>query len=177
MPAPRVARPILILVGQTLPAPLLAVNTITRPRLAARKALSYAALHAASRCVHLKVDTGMGRVGFAARDDMERAVAELEEACHLPNLSPTGIFTHFAVADSDSEADEAYTAAQHECFFEVVQRLAARGCRFACVHCCNSAGTFLHPEYHHDMVRAALFYMASSPRCKRSCRACAAPCS
>ena len=57
-------------------------------------ALSYAALHAGVTLnVHLKVDTGMGRVGFAARDDMERAVAELEEACHLPNLSPTGIFT------------------------------------------------------------------------------------
>lgn len=163
----QVARPILIL-GWTDPActAALAVNTITQAVVSLQhaKALSYAALHAGVTLnVHLKVDTGMGRVGFAARDDMERAVAELEEACHLPNLSPTGIFTHFAVADSDSEADEAYTAAQHECFFEVVQRLAARGCRFACVHCCNSAGTFLHPEYHHDMVRAGIILYGQQP--------------
>ena len=163
----QVARPILIL-GWTDPActAALAVNTITQAAVSLQhaKALSYAALHAGVTLnVHLKVDTGMGRVGFAARDDMERAVAELEEACHLPNLSPTGIFTHFAVADSDSEADEAYTAAQHECFFEVVQRLAARGCRFACVHCCNSAGTFLHPEYHHDMVRAGIILYGQQP--------------
>ena len=163
----QISRPILIL-GWTDPAcsAALAVNTITQAAVSLEhaKALSYAALHAGVTLnVHLKVDTGMGRVGFAARDDMERAVAEMEQACHLPNLVPAGIFTHFAVADSAEEDDAAYTAAQHECFSQAVQRLAALGCRFSCVHCCNSAGTFLHREYHHDMVRAGIILYGQQP--------------
>ena len=88
----QVARPILIL-GWTDPActAALAVNTITQAAVSLQhaKALSYAALHAGVTLnVHLKVDTGMGRVGFAARDDMERAVAELEEKMNANQGNP-----------------------------------------------------------------------------------------
>ncbi len=163
----QVMAPILIL-GWTDPAcaAALAVNTITQAvvSLEHAKALSYAALHAGVTLnVHFKVDTGMGRVGFAARDDMQCALDEMEQAYHLPNLAPTGIFTHFAVADSVDAQDMAYTQAQYACLMRAVDGLAARGCRFATVHCCNSAGTFQYPQYHHNMVRAGIILYGENP--------------
>lgn len=163
----QITAPILIL-GWTDPAcaAALAVNTITQAAVSLEhaRALSHAALHAGVTLnVHFKVDTGMGRVGFAARDDMQRALDEMEQAYHLPNLAPTGIFTHFSVADSVAGADTAYTQAQHACFVQAVDGLAARGCRFATVHCCNSAGTFQYPQYHHDMVRAGIILYGQNP--------------
>ena len=99
-----VTKPILIL-GYTgvQNAAALAVGGISQTvfSLEYARALSEAALRAGVAVrVHLKVDTGMGRIGFTADDDMERAVAEMAEACALPGLVPVGVFTHFAAADS-----------------------------------------------------------------------------
>ena len=58
---------------------------------------------------HLKVDTGMGRIGFAVRSGFEEALAEMEACYALPGLRITGVFQHFAVADSTEAGDEAYT--------------------------------------------------------------------
>ena len=78
------------------------------------EALSKAACAAGGRVqVHLKADTGMGRIGFALRTDFEKAVREMAHACQLPGLAMTGLFQHFAVADETDEADVAYTAEQH----------------------------------------------------------------
>ena len=121
------------------------------------RALSEAALRAGVAVrVHLKVDTGMGRIGFTADDDMERAVAEMAEACALPGLVPVGVFTHFAAADSTAPEDIAYTRRQYDILCAAVEEMAARGCTFAVKHCCNSAGTFAWPEFHLDMVRPGL---------------------
>ena len=77
------------------------------------EALSKAACAAGGRVqVHLKADTGMGRIGFALRTDFEKAVREMAHACQLPGLAMTGLFQHFAVADETDEADVAYTAEQ-----------------------------------------------------------------
>ena len=69
------------------------------------EALSKAACAAGGRVqVHLKADTGMGRIGFALRTDFEKAVREMAHACQLPGLAMTGLFQHFAVADETDEA-------------------------------------------------------------------------
>ncbi len=115
--------------------------------------------------VHLKVDTGMGRLGFAARSEEDAAdsVNALEGCFALPGLSVTGIFQHFAVADSHLPQDIAYTDRQHELFLEVVEELRRRGHELATVHCCNSAATVEHPEWGMDMVRPGIILYGCDP--------------
>lgn len=126
--------------------------------------LSAAAVGAGIKvCVHLKVDTGMGRLGFNAKDDFEAALAELREACYLPGLRPIGLFTHFSVADSLTEADVAYTKDQYELFLKMRDALAAEGCSFRYVHCCNSAGMIAYSEMHLDMVRPGIALFGCNP--------------
>ena len=72
------------------------------------KALSEAAQAAGGRVkVHLAVDTGMGRIGFALRTDFDAAIAEAIAACTLPGLEMTGLFQHFSVDDDTEEENVA----------------------------------------------------------------------
>ena len=81
------------------------------------KALSDAAVAAGGRVqIHLKADTGMGRIGFALRTDFDRAVAEMLEVCTLPGLRMTGLFQHFAVADDTDAGNVAYTEEQYQLY-------------------------------------------------------------
>lgn len=103
--------------------------------------------------VHLKIDTGMSRLGFFAYDRPE-TLPELEELCLLENLEPEGIFMHFAV--SDTPAEEAYTRLQHERFMCIVETLKKSGHVLPIVHCANSGATIAYPEYAHNMVRPGI---------------------
>ena len=117
--------------------------------------LSAAAVKAGGRVkIHLKADTGMGRIGFALRTDFEKAVREMAHACQLPGLAMTGLFQHFAVADETDEADVAYTAEQHALFVKAFQALKTAGHEPALVHCDNSAGVMLHPEWPEGLERS-----------------------
>lgn len=150
--------PILVL-GHVQPgqAGTLIANDITVGCYAAEqaKALSDAALSAGGRVkIHLKADTGMGRIGFALRTDFQKAVREMIAASRLPGLELTGLFQHFAVADADNEADRAYTDAQHALFVRAYEALKAAGCEPAILHCDNSAGVMLHPDWPAGLPRA-----------------------
>ena len=103
--------------------------------------------------VHLKVDTGMSRLGFFAYDHPE-TIDGLTEVWNLPGLSVEGIFMHFAVSDTPSE-DE-YTRMQHQRFMDVIMKLKERGMEPEIIHCANSGATIAYPEYHHDMVRPGI---------------------
>ena len=143
--------PILIL-GHVEPGrvPVLIQEDITAAcySLPQAKALSEAACTAGGKVkVHLKADTGMGRIGFALRTDFDAALAEMLEVCRLPGLEVTGLFQHFAVADDDSADSVAYTRQQHELFVRACQGLAEAGFEPADVHCDNSAGVMLHPDW------------------------------
>ena len=143
--------PILIL-GHVEPGrvPVLIQEDITAAcySLPQAKALSEAACAAGGKVkVHLKADTGMGRIGFALRTDFDAALAGMLEACRLPGLDVTGLFQHFAVADDDSADSVAYTRQQHELFVRACQGLAEAGFEPAVVHCDNSAGVMLHPDW------------------------------
>ena len=92
------------------------------------KALSDAAVAAGGRVqIHLKADTGMGRIGFALRTDFDAAIRDMLTACALPGLEMTGLFQHFSVADDVSEDNIAYTAEQHRLFVQAFHALKAAG--------------------------------------------------
>ena len=112
--------------------------------------------------IHIKLDTGMGRIGFLCRSDMPNELQLVEEICREPALIPEGIFTHFAVADENEEGDE-YTQKQLDFFLRGVSLLEDRGIRFAIRHCANSAAIFDHPEAHLDMVRAGIVLYGLHP--------------
>ena len=78
--------------------------------------------------IHLKIDTGMSRLGFYYQDISrdEAAVEEVKEACSLPGLVPQGIFTHFAVSD-EGQAGDAFTRRQFGCLKEMIESLARAG--------------------------------------------------
>lgn len=127
-------------------------------------ALSQAAEAAGVRVkVHLKVDTGMGRLGFPARQDWQAVVRELEALYRLPGLQICGVFQHFAAADSLDPGAVAYTDAQYALFRQVVDQLQADGYDTGVVHCANSAAQMRHPEWRLDMVRAGIILYGLDP--------------
>ena len=112
--------------------------------------------------VHLKVDTGMSRVGFLYHREGDEAVLDdMAAACRLPHVAAEGIFTHFASADE--EEDGGFTRRQFALFMDAVRRLEKRGVSFALRHCCNSAATLRYPEMHLDMVRPGIILYGLSP--------------
>ena len=106
--------------------------------------------------VHIKVDTGMARVGFACHVLQEAcAVAEaIAKVCRLPSLDAEGIFTHFASADERD--DGGFTERQFSLLMAVIDALGEQGITFKLRHCCNSAATLRYPHMHLDMVRAGV---------------------
>ena len=162
-----IAQSILIL-GYTPPceAARLAEYAITQTVFDADYAaqLSQAALAAGVNIrVHVKIDTGMSRLGFLCqnKDDIPAAVQTLETVCRLPGLIPEGIFTHFASADEQD--DGGYTKKQFDCFMALIEAMKERGVHFALRHCCNSAGTLRYPEMHLDLVRPGLILYGLAP--------------
>ena len=113
--------------------------------------------------VHIKIDTGMGRIGFAVRSGFEETIREVEALYALPGLAICGIFQHFAVADSDAPDDLAYTEEQYDLFTRVVDRLQADGYATGTVHCANSAAQLRHPEWRRDMTRAGIILYGLDP--------------
>lgn len=99
--------------------------------------------------VHLKIDTGMHRVG--ADPDLARAIAE--QINESAELVLGGTFTHLAVADAPNRPE---TAEQLRRFDEVLDQIRAVGINPGVIHSANSAGTFLHPDSRRDMVRTGI---------------------
>ena len=103
---------------------------------------------------HIKLDVGMGRIGFRADDqnDMNNAVT----ACGLAGLQIDGIFTHLPSADFDGDPDGTITTEQIQQFIKRVKELEEKGIHFAIRHCCNSAGSIAHPAGHLDLAREGI---------------------
>lgn len=112
---------------------------------------------------HIKIDTGMSRIGFLYHDNVENAdvIDEIAEVCSLPGLYPEGIFTHFSSADT--EDGELLTRLQYELFCTAVDSLAQLGIIFSIRHCSNSAAILNYPEMNFDMVRAGLILYGHYP--------------
>jgi len=152
----------ILLLGHT-PAeevPLLLQNDITQTVTCEAKALEYDA--EARKCggklkIHIKLDTGMSRLGFLCDGvHFESGVEGVLRACRLDNLEAEGIFTHFAVADEQDEESAAFTRRQFALFNRVVSVLEEKGVHFALRHCANSGAVANYPETYLDMVRPGI---------------------
>lgn len=114
--------------------------------------------------VHLKLDTGMGRIGFDVTTDNATAIGEMAEVLRMKNLDCEGIFTHFAVADGAGEDERDYTKLQHARFFETKGALEnMTGHRFRQVHCANSAASVTLDGEKGSFVRAGIILYGLSP--------------
>ena len=102
--------------------------------------------------VHVKVDTGMHRMGVAP-DQVDEVVDLLRAS---PAIDLEGLYTHFSVADGSSADDRAFTRAQIKLFDDVVAALAKRGVAPRVLHSANSAGALGYPEARRSMVRVGL---------------------
>lgn len=114
--------------------------------------------------VHIKIDTGMGRIGFPVT---EESADIIERISRLPRIRIEGVFTHFAKAD---ERDKTYTFMQHERFMRMKEMIAARGVPVRYFDCDNSAGIIDFPDMKHDLARAgiAMYGMYPSEEVDRS---------
>lgn len=115
--------------------------------------------------VHLKVDTGMGRLGFICHGDRD-CRQEILETLNMPGLDIEGIFTHLAVSD---EQDDDYTKMQLDAFNALVKNLEEEsGFRFKIKHCANSGAVINYRQTASlDMVRPGLMLYGLYPgRCK-----------
>ena len=112
--------------------------------------------------IHIKIDTGMGRIGFLCRDMKRNELSDVCRICKDPNLDAEGIFTHFAVADENTDGDS-FTAEQLNRFEFAVESLRNVGVTFKIRHAANSAAIFDHPESHFDMVRAGIVLYGLKP--------------
>lgn len=108
--------------------------------------------------IHIKVDTGMSRLGYLCDNDFfENGVEGICHGCSLPELDAEGIFTHFAVSDEVGEENEAYTRHQFKLFTDVIDAVEKKlGHKFKIRHCANTGAVAKYPETWLDMVRPGL---------------------
>lgn len=100
---------------------------------------------------HIKFDTGMGRIGFKTGTEQTRE--EVRQLLELENLKVSGVFTHFATADTE---DRAYTEAQFTAFMEETSMLSERFADSLIIHCANSGAIVNHGNMSLDMVRPGI---------------------
>ena len=162
-----ISKPILIL-GYT-PAEYaaeLAQHNITQTvyDMESAKALSAEAAKAGVTIdVHVKVDTGMSRIGIYAQDAEAAASAadEIEHIYGLPGLNVRGVYTHFSVADDMDQTH--YTNWQLSNYRAVLDALSVKGIHPELRHAGNTAAIMNHPDSHFDMIRAGIMLYGMYP--------------
>jgi len=135
---------------------------ITQAVTCKAKAIEYS--EEAVRCggtlkIHIKVDTGMSRLGYLCGEGtFDTGVEGIVHGCTLPGLEAEGIFTHFAVSDEPGEECKEYTENQFKLFTSVISAVEEKmGKKFAIRHCANTGAVACYPkEYYLDMVRPGL---------------------
>ncbi|SHE43434.1 alanine racemase [Alkalibacter saccharofermentans] len=114
--------------------------------------------------IHIKLDTGMGRLGFR----QEESVSSIMEISQMKNIEIEGIFSHFAVSD---EKDKRYSYSQMKIFDETVTELEKRGLRIPLKHMANSGGIIDLKDSHYDMVRPGITLYGMYPSDEVDCEA------
>jgi alanine racemase len=151
-----ISAPILLLAEippSTIPDALTHSLTLTIGSLeGARSAVSAAERLGGLHRVHVKIDTGMNRMGVAP----EQVDEVVDVLLASPTIDLEGLYTHFSVADGSSGDDRAFTRSQIEVFADVVSHLAERGVAPRIVHAANSAGALGYPEARLSMARIGL---------------------
>jgi len=113
--------------------------------------------------IHIKIDTGMSRIGYHYGFN-EETDAQIEKdivkIVNLNGIDTEGIFTHFSVADDPGDD---FTQLQFSRFTKLLSNLEKKEISFKYRHCCNSAATIMFPEMHLDMVRLGIILYGYSP--------------
>lgn len=107
--------------------------------------------------IHLKVDTGMGRIGFLSSP---KSIEEILMITKLPHINLEGIFTHFSTAD---EEDASYTKAQWSIFEGFLKELSEVGLELPIIHAANSAAIMCHEYTHLNLVRPGIILYGYYP--------------
>lgn len=130
----------------------------------ARDLSNYAAKNNVKVKIHLKIDTGMSRIGFIFKDKEENSdtIEKLLKVCKLENLVTEGIFTHFSVADEPGKSIET-TNGQFSAFTDICEILKENGIDIKIRHCSNSGGILNYPQTNLDMVRAGIILYGLFP--------------
>ncbi len=173
-----ISLPILIL-GHTPPeytAQLVSLD-ITQTVTCFAKALEYSAAAAElgrELKIHIKLDTGMSRLGYlCAGEHFDEGVENIIESCRLPGLVHEGIYTHFAVSDQEDEESREYTRQQFKLFVDVLTAVEQRsGISFPLRHCANSGAVVNYPETALDMVRPGLLLYGYGDKGRLGLRPC-----
>jgi len=134
--------------------------TVTLYALESARALSRAALALGQIMkIHVKIDTGMGRLGVWA-EQIDEILTLLQEIVALPGIELEGIYTHFAMADAQ---DLTHARMQLARFQDVLRVVETQHLRPPLVHAANSAATLSLPEAHFDMVRPGIALYGMDP--------------
>lgn len=154
----------IFILGYTPPefAPELARNNIIQGVVSteyAKQLQQFA--HQPVRC-HLKIDTGMGRIGFRYNTPGDCAAA-LKPLFGLEKLSIEGVYTHFAVADSMMPNDMMYTNNQQDFIIAIYDKLKESGCPVKHLHFMNSAATILRPNPRATLARVGIVMYGLQP--------------
>ena len=116
--------------------------------------------------IHLKLDSGMGRIGFDCRSDSLSGLNDAYAAATLPCFDCEGIFTHFAVSDRTPDSEDGFTDEQYNRFIKAVDILKSNGLTPEVIHCSNSAAICRDSEKKLDMVRPGIILYGLSPEPK-----------
>lgn len=116
----------------------------------ARKLSACAALQNKNVKIHVKIDTGMHRIGFDCSDNSVEEIALISE---LPNIEMEGMFTHFSKAD---ESDKNFSTNQFKKFLQMKEALLEKNVEFEVYHCANSAAILDLKDYKLDLVRSGI---------------------
>ena len=162
-----IMKPVLIL-GYTPPsyAESLAKNNISQCvySLEYAKALSEQAVKGkVTVTIHIKLDTGMSRLGFNCRTSELTEIDYAISAAKLDGFRFEGIFTHFAVADRAESEEDGFTDSQFERFTSAINKIKASGLNPEICHCCNSAGLLLDIEKQYDLCRPGIILYGLTP--------------
>lgn len=112
--------------------------------------------------LHIKLDTGMGRVGLNT-ENAEKCAAEIAEIAEMKNISVEGLFTHLAVADSLDDENVRFTEMQKNLFFDIAEKAEKLGVKLIHKHCLNSAGTIYHYDKRSTLARMGIVLYGLKP--------------
>ena len=113
--------------------------------------------------VHIKIDTGMSRIGFVHHNVNESESLNDILSINRSNLDFEGIFTHFASSDTDGDESGEFTNKQFNLFCDIIEKLKNNNIHFRLHHCCNSAATLNNKNMHLDMVRPGIILYGLNP--------------
>ncbi len=113
--------------------------------------------------IHLKLDTGMSRIGFDCRNDDLNGINDAISAARLDGLKLEGVFTHFAVSDRNERQEDGFTDCQYNRFIKAIDVLKSNGLDPEYKHCANSAALCQDSDKHLDMCRAGIILYGLTP--------------